>query len=103
MKSHRFVYVWRYVVDSGRRSEFHDNYGPNGTWARLFSRESGYIRTELMRDDNDENVYLTVDYWVSKADRDLFRKRYAREFDELDSACEAFTLEEEFIGDFSTI
>lgn len=100
MPDHRFVYIWRYVVEPTCHKGFLDNYGPNGTWARLFHRGAGYIQTVLLQDENEKNVYLTVDYWNSKADRDLFRERYAEEFLALDTACEAFTVEEQFIGDF---
>ena len=96
----RFAYVWRYRIDPTRRSEFLASYGPAGTWAQLFSRDPAYLGTRLLRDTQDENRYVTIDYWTSRADRDSFRARFRKEFDDLDSFCEAFTHEEEFLGDF---
>jgi len=103
MTRQRFVYIWQYTVDPELRSEFLEAYRAGGAWTALFSRDSSYIETLLLQDDNDENIYVTIDYWKSRADRDAFRERYATEFSRLDSRCEAYTLEEQFLGDFNEV
>jgi hypothetical protein len=75
-------------------------YKPGGEWAQLFSRDPSYIGTTLLHDVDDENRYVTIDYWKSKAEKDSFRKRFSVEFERLDYRCEAFTREEQFLGDF---
>jgi len=100
MASERFAYIWRYTIEPSRRSEFLAAYNPRGEWAQLFSRDPSYIETVLFHDVEDENRYVTVDFWKSKADRDSFWKRYSVEFDGLDCRCEAFTTEEQFLGDY---
>lgn len=103
MKKGRFAYVWEYSVRRTHRAEFLAAYGPRGDWVELFSREPGYLETVLLADEHDENRFVTVDFWVSRADRDAFRKAHADEFSRLDQKCEAFTEREFFLGDFVEI
>ena len=100
MASAQFAYIWRYTIAPEFRSEFLAAYNPNGEWVQLFSRDPAYLGTALFQDFDDENVYVTVDYWNSKADRDSFRERYAADFDGLDRKCEEFTRDEQFLGDY---
>ena len=103
MASKRFAYIWQYTIKPTSRSDFLAAYHPKGEWAQLFSRDPSYIETVLLRDDEDENRYLTIDYWISNADRDSFRQRYSIEFEGLDVKCEEFTVAEQFLGDFLEI
>ena len=100
MASERFAYVWRYTIDPAQRPAFLAAYQPDGEWTRLFSRDPSYLETSLLENVEDEDCYVTIDYWASKADRDAFRERYCDEFDSLDRKCEKFTLEEHFLGDY---
>ena len=100
MKSPRFVYIWRYKIDPACRSEFLDAYDSRGEWAQLFSRDPAYLATALLNDAGDENTYVTIDYWRSKAERDAFRKQHADDFASLDAKCEEFTKDEIFLGDY---
>ena len=103
MASERFAYIWRFTIEPGRRSDFLAAYDPRGEWVQLFSRDPSYIETVLLHDVEDENRYVTIDFWKSKADRDSFRERYSVEFDSLDRRCEAFTKAEQFLGDYVDI
>ena len=100
MADERFAYVWQYTIEPARRSEFLAAYDSQGAWVRLFSSDPSYIKTLLIQDVADENRYMTIDFWKSKADRDAFKRRNSIEFNELDKNCEAFTVEERFLGDF---
>ena len=100
MKSDRFAYIWQYLIDPVYRGEFLAAYDSQGEWARLFSRDPSYIETMLLQDPEEENRYVTIDFWKSKADRDMFQKKYTIEFDRLDSRCESFTTKEQFLGDY---
>ena len=103
MAFERFAYIWQYTIDPTRRLAFLAAYNSGGEWAKLFSRDPSHIETMLLQDDGDQNRYVTIDYWKSKADRDSFRERYSVEFESLDSKCETFTKEEQFLGDFLEI
>ena len=100
MASERFAYIWRYKIDPARRSAFLAAYNCNGEWVQLFSRDSSFIETILIQDVEDENRYVAIDFWKSRADRDSFRERFSTEFDDLDSRCESFTEEEKLLGDY---
>ena len=100
MTGSKFVYIWRYMIRPGRKADFLAAYHSEGDWAELFSRDSNYLKTELLQDVSDENVFITIDYWTSESARNSFRESFADEFGELDKKCEAFTVSEVLIGDF---
>jgi 2-hydroxychromene-2-carboxylate isomerase/heme-degrading monooxygenase HmoA len=103
LSSDYFTYIWEYTVDPARRAEFVSAYRPGGDWAQLMSRHAGYRGTKLLHDVETENRFVTIDYWVSRSDRDAFREEFASEFNRLDQECEQFTISESFIGDFAVL
>jgi hypothetical protein len=100
MTHSNFVYIWQYSIDLERESEFLAAYQSDGDWAKLFSRDPNYIRTELLQDSSKQDVYMTIDYWTSKSARDSFRETHSTEFANLDERCESYTVHEVLIGDF---
>ena len=97
----RYAFVWEDVARPERADEFSRTYGPRGAWVQLFSRAEGYVRTELFRDESRSNRFVTIDVWTSRDALDGFRQRFAAEYAALDAQCEAYTLSERFVGDFS--
>lgn len=93
--------VWRYVAAAGREADFERAYGPQGAWAELFRRSSGYLRTELLA--GEPGAYLTFDYWRDAADWDAFRERHAEPYARLDGQCDALTRSEERLGLFTVL
>jgi len=99
----RYAYIWEFTVKEGCESQFEQSYGPEGDWARLFRRGTGYLRTELYRDIADSGRYVTVDHWISKEACDTFRNAWGDEFQALDEACEALTRHEKHLGSFASL
>lgn len=95
-----FAYIWEYRVKKDCIEEFRRIYGPGGDWVGLFSRSSGFVRTDLYQDVNSHDRFVTTDFWVSKEARDQFRREFESEFNDLDRRCESLTTEERFLGDF---
>jgi heme-degrading monooxygenase HmoA len=95
-----FIALWRYRVDESDRAAFERAYGPDGDWARLFGREPGYLGTELLRGECGD--YLTLDRWQDETAWLRFKDRHASDYEELDSACEVRTVEEQRLGSYST-
>lgn len=93
--------VWRYEIEPQTRAEFEKEYGPRGSWAELFGRGDGYVRTELFRDCAEEAVYLTIDCWDSEEAFDAFRLDYADHYHALDRRFEQLTRTERRLGTFS--
>jgi heme-degrading monooxygenase HmoA len=95
------VIVWEFRVRPERLADFLAAYAPGGDWDLLFRGGEGYLSTELLGDQRDRTRFLTIDRWHSREDFDRFHLRFRAEYEELDRKCEAVTLEEKRIGDFS--
>jgi heme-degrading monooxygenase HmoA len=98
-----YVYLWEYRVVPESAAAFERVYGPEGEWVRLFRRAAGYRDTTLYRDRADPGRYVTVDRWRSREAFDVFRARFAAEFEALDARCEALTLREREVGRFEPV
>lgn len=98
-----YIVIWEFQVRPGKEAEFERVYGPAGAWAQLFRRGEGYLRTELLRDREVWGRYLVLDYWDSAAHYDAFRAAHAADYSELDQRCEALTLRETRIGNFTDL
>jgi len=98
-----YMYAWEYCVRAEHTAEFEQMYGLGGGWVELFQKAEGYLRTELFRDQSDENRYMTIDLWVSHEAWLTFRERFATEFEELDKRCEQMTDKESELGRFELI
>ncbi|MCG8458184.1 MAG: antibiotic biosynthesis monooxygenase [Holophagales bacterium] len=93
-----FAYIWEYRVRPRRALDFENAYGPKGPWVALFERAPGYQRTELHRDRQANDRYITIDYWESAEKWQDFRESFSAEFEALDAQCEDLTLEEREIA-----
>jgi heme-degrading monooxygenase HmoA len=98
-----FAYMWEFTVKAENKILFEEFYSPGGRWARLFSKSSGYIKTELFHDSLSTEKYITIDYWASKAEKDDFILKFSDEYKQLDSECTAFTANERYIGEFDIL
>ena len=101
--SAEYVYLWEFIVAPEHVDAFEQAYGRDGEWVQLFRRASGYIRSELHRDREKPNRYVTIDYWESEAAWGTFRSQFSTEFTALDAKCAAWTIGEQEIGRFTPI
>ncbi len=97
-----YKYIWEYRIHPDHSAEFESSYGEKGEWVGLFQRHPGYIGTELLKDQNDPLRFLTIDTWISRAQYLSFREEFRKEFDAIDTKCEAYTIKEQFLGDFDS-
>lgn len=98
-----YMHLSEFNVKPKWMAEFRDAYSSTGRWVKLFSEAAGYIYTELHRDVDDENRYITIDYWQSKHDYDTFREEFKEAYQKLDSECELFMKEEKHLGSFERV
>ena len=98
-----YCYVWQFEVRSEFLDEFLKAYSPGGAWTQLFKKADGYMSTELVRDLDNPNRFLTIDRWTGKTLYLAFRKKFAKEHQKLDSACERFTISETYLGEFTSV
>lgn len=99
----QYTVIWTYEVRSGETGRFRRHYGPTGSWARLFRRAPGFIRTQLLQDESQENHYVTIDHWTSKAAYESFRDGFRQEYEALDERCASLTVEESYQGAFTEV
>jgi len=97
-----YLIVWRFVPKTESTAEFERAYGEHGLWVDFFRQGRGYLRTELLRDVNRPQEYVTCDYWQSEEDFRAFRGEHREEYDRLDRECERLTIEEISVGVFET-
>ena len=70
------VRVWRYDVPADVREEFEREYGPDGSWARLFAASPGFVATSLYVDVGSSTSYLTVDQFADNEAWQQFRAEH---------------------------
>ena len=97
-----YVILWEYQVRSENISEFEKIYSPNGAWAELFKRGNGYIGTELFRDVERPQRYITIDRWESVIEYKAFQAQWKKEYEALDAQCEGLTELETLLGKWET-
>jgi heme-degrading monooxygenase HmoA len=89
-----FIRIWQYVVDPDKAARFVSSYGPDGEWAQLFGRSTGYLDTALHQDLGYSGRFLTVDRWNSEqAWRDFHATHFA-EYHQLDERLRCLTIEQ---------
>jgi quinol monooxygenase YgiN len=95
--------IWDYEVRDNFIGQFKDAYGPDGEWAKLYKKCSGYIKTDLLQDLDNPNRFITIDCWQSHTALDSMIHIVAPEYEYLEKRCEAFTTSENHIGIFELI
>jgi len=98
-----YVYIWEFIVAAEHTGAFERAYGPAGDWVQLFRRGAGYLRTELHRDREQPQRFVSIDYWESKEAWEAFRARFADEFEALDAKGAEWTTHEAEIGRFEPV
>ncbi len=96
-----YIYIWRYIVRPERLEEYLAAYGPEGAWVQLFKGAEGYRGTELLKDREQEDCYITIDRWDSLEDFNTFVSQNRDAFEALDRKCEGYTVAEERLGAFT--
>lgn len=98
-----FMIAWEFRPRPGVERRFEEAYGPQGVWARLFTRAEGFVGTKLTRDAKDASRYVTLDLWVSREAYEQFHSEYAGEYRSIDAECEGLTERETEIGRFERL
>jgi heme-degrading monooxygenase HmoA len=100
-KKSGFVIIWEFHIRPAKRRGFERAYGPDGEWAKFFRKGKGYLGTELTRDENQPDRYVTLDYWISRKHYEIFKKQNRKMYEIIDETCEPLTTQESEIGQFS--
>ena len=92
-----------FTVPQPHLAAFEREYGGDGTWARLFRRDSAYRETILVKDNAQSGRYLTIDVWDDKDSYLRFKDRFADDYQTIDKECERLTNGERQIGIFERL
>ena len=95
-----YLIIWEFRVHPRMKKRFLQAYGPGGEWAKLFSRDKHYIRTDLMQSSRLPGTYLTFDFWTSQEAYKDFRKAHAAEYKVIDENCKDLTETEREVGTY---
>jgi len=98
-----YIIIWEYRVKVESIVEFEQIYQPGGKWTELFKKGNGYLGTELLRDSDDGQRYVTIDRWVSFEDYELFLSQWKKEYEVLDLQGEGLTEREALLGKWKAI
>jgi Antibiotic biosynthesis monooxygenase len=98
-----FLVLWEFEVKPECEECFERVYGTGGDWDSLFRRDSQYERTVLFRDTERPRVYLTADYWKSRASYEEFLRARGGEYEKLDLIAEELTANERHIGSYEIV
>lgn len=98
-----FTILWQYKINPAHREAFLHYYNPEGEWVKFFRQSKEYHGTELLVRDADNQVYITLDRWTSQAAYERFKTQHREQYASIDRVCEAFTVEENHLGNFFSI
>jgi heme-degrading monooxygenase HmoA len=93
--------VWEFLAAPGREAEFERAYGPDGDWARLFSRDPGWLGTDLLHDRGNPRRFLTIDRWTSEQAYQAFTRQHQAEYGQIDERMAPLCAAETRVGVFS--
>ena len=93
-------FVWEFVARADKVQAFEETYANSGPWVELFRRNGGYEGAVLLHDTENARRYLTIDRWDSAASQREMRKRFAKEYAELDRSSDSLTESERRVGVF---
>lgn len=97
-----FVIFWKFKPKPGFEIEFENAYGPHGVWTDLFNRVNGYLGTSLLKEIDNDNIYIAVDRWDSRETFQSFKARYLSDYNAIDKHFEDITEFEIKLGEFLT-
>lgn len=89
-----FVRIWDYDVPDEFMAAFRAAYGARGAWAELFRRAPGFLGTELYRDGNRGDRFLTIDRWRSEQHWRSFQAAFGSAYEALDARLDGLAMAE---------
>jgi heme-degrading monooxygenase HmoA len=98
-----YMVIWEYQLKADHAVDFETIYGSNGAWAELFRKDEGYLGTELLRDLNHAQRYITIDRWVSPRAYEIFLAQWHEEYEALDAYCKDLTQWENLLGKWESV
>lgn len=99
---YNYSIIWKYKIKPENKEKFEHEYGPKGTWFKLFSESSSYSGSFLNRNEED-NTYILVDTWMDKNSYEDFKQKNREVYDRLSAQFENLYEREEKVGSFDLV
>lgn len=99
----KYSVIWKYKVKPDSLEHFEFEYGPNGTWNKLFVQSENYGGSFLYKSDEDPQTYMLIDTWVSKHAYEDFINENQKVYSEISAGFENLYLTEEKVGSFNLV
>jgi heme-degrading monooxygenase HmoA len=96
------IVILQYDIVPSAREDFERAYRSAGDWAVLFRTSDGYLGTQLLRDLDLPNRYITIDYWRSASAFAAFKHAHGSAYSDLDRRCTPLMVAETFVGGFDS-
>ena len=92
--------IREFIVKPETRGQFELTYGPGGAWCKLFAGYPGYRGTTLLRETENTERYLTIDFWDTIAQREQLLAERKTEYSSLETAFTDWTNSQTEVGIF---
>jgi hypothetical protein len=65
--------LWQFDVKKGLESQFEEFLGANGEWTKVSRHTRSYLGSSFLRDQNQPQRYLVIEYWSELVVMEKFR------------------------------
>jgi hypothetical protein len=93
--------IIEFTVDPEMLPAFKAAYNPDGQWPQFLKQADGYIQSRLLADDEHDDVYLTIDRWLTKQHFNDFNNGFADAYRKLDIQLESVAGVKRRIGGYT--
>ncbi len=77
-------------------------FGPSGIWKEFLGRMEGFVGTELRCESETEGRYRVLDFWMSHWKFEVFREKFAAEYERFNRlvSAEGLVQRQEVVGTY---
>jgi quinol monooxygenase YgiN len=95
--------VWQFDVRPGSESEFEDFCGADGEWNAVNRHNRSYLGSSFLRDQNNAERYLLIEYWSEMLVYEQHRSYRSDEIARLDARRQALVSSVTPLGIFTAL
>ncbi len=100
---YNYSIIWKYKIKPESKEKFEHEYGPRGTWFKLFSQSINYAGSFLSKSGEETDTYILIDMWTDKEAYEEFKEKNREVYNRLSAGFENLYEREEKVGSFDLI
>ena len=97
-----FAILWKYIIRPEKKEIFNHEYGPDGSWARLFRHSKNFLGSFLQRSEDEAETYWILDTWTDASSYEDFLNQNSVEYKKLSESFQNLYLKEEKISSLNS-